>query len=198
MFASAHVRAAAKPWLHDVLVLNDRPFVRLILRRVRDTGALPVQTRATTVLSVHDHAARWHTCFDRLEARRKEQAGSGVLQSFAYRAVLIGLPAVCTLPWLVLVEPGSLVSWAGMAVSWALGGCAVGAIIHHPQFSCESAASRKTEEETYEAFEYCILWSSVEADVENTDKAKAIEWDILAKLLHVSDQDLKAVFARIA
>jgi hypothetical protein len=38
----------------------------------------------------------------------------------------------------------------------------------------------------------------VEADVENTDKAKAIDWDVLAKLLHVSDQDLKAVFARIA
>jgi hypothetical protein len=62
-----------------------------------------------------------------------------------------------------------------MAVSWALGGCAVGAIIHHPQFSCESAASRKTEEETYTAFEYCILWSSVEGDVENADKAKVDE-----------------------
>ncbi len=30
------------------------------------------------------------------------------------------------------------------------------------------------------------------------NKAKAIEWDILAKLLQVSDEDLKAVFARVA
>ncbi len=172
-----------------------------ILRRVRDAGAPPVQqTRATTVLRVHEHAARWNTCFERLEERRKEQAGSGVLQSFAYYAVLVGLPTVCTLPWLVLVEPGSLVSWAGMAVSWALGGCAASAVICHPQFSCESAASRKTEEEASTAFEYFILWSSVQAEVQaekQENNTEAIEWDILAKLLQVSDEDLKTVFARV-
>ena len=146
-----------------------------------------------TVLA-NDHAARWSSCWDLLEERRKRQSGSGMLQNIVSMSVLVGIPSAFAIPW--LGTPG-FTSLLGMSASVFAGVCVAAVIVEHPQFACDTPASRKTSEEATTAFEYCILWSGVEAGLKDIDDT-AIDWEALAKLLTVSDQELRAVFARIA